>query len=62
MDYSDDEPLYTWKILDYMAFQGEGNEHSEYMATLHDNFHDHGWSHIKDIIMMDTACMENLEN
>ena len=59
MEYSDDEPQYTWLTLNDMAYKWEDDGRSEYMAILPDDFHDHDWSHIDELLIMDSNYMQS---
>ena len=37
-----------------MAYNWADNGRSEYMAILPDDFHDHDWSHIDELLIMDS--------
>ena len=59
MDYSDDKPQYTWLTLNNMAYKWEDGGRSEYMAILPDDFHDHDWSHIDELLIMTSKYMQS---
>ena len=59
MEYLDDEPQYTWLTLNDMACKWEDDGRSEYMAILPDDFHDHDWSHIDELLIMDSNYMQS---
>ena len=61
MEYLDDEPRYTWLTLNDMAYKWEDDGRSEYMAILPDDFHDHDWSHIDELLIMDISYLESLD-
>ena len=58
MQYLDDEPQYTWLTLNDMACKWEDDGRSEYMAILLDDFNDHDWSHIDELLIMDSYYMQ----
>ena len=42
-----------------MAYKWEDDGRSEYMAILPDDFHDHDWSHIDELLIMDSNYMQS---
>ena len=61
MAYSDDEPQYTWLTLNNMVCKWEDDGRSEFVAILPDDFHDHDWSHIDELLIMDSNYTQNLD-
>ena len=59
MEYSDDEPQYTWLSLNDMAYKWEDDGRSEYMAILPGDFHDHDWSHIDKLLIINSNYMQS---
>ena len=61
MEYSDDEPQYTWLTLNDMACKWDYDGRSEYMAIVPDDFHDHDGSHIDELLNMDSNYTQSLD-
>ena len=61
MDDLYDEPEYTWLTLNNMAYKWEVDGRSEYMAILPADFHDDDWSHIDELLIMDTSYLKRLD-
>ena len=55
IDFLDDETQYPWLTLNDMAYKWEDDGRSEYMAILPADFHDHDWSHIDELLIMDSS-------